>query len=487
LRQQRGWTQEELALKANCSKKTIENIEAGKPKRRPILEEVADALRVQLEEITEPLRRPAVIELNLNRPFDCDEQEFCRTLCERLSLASEPQLISRPSGSVVLALELPARDGDRLIWAVSGGQLCDLHVEAARLVVATDPLKETAFHEPHLLQGPHPQDVPDQPKKRSLLVVDDEPHVRHTLQLLLRDDFEVQVAESADVAMERFHQGRIDLVLADQKMPGRTGVQLLEWVRQQHPRTVRLLMSGYADLDDAIDAINRGHVYHYFTKPWSNDLLPVLRHAAEKFLLERKRDRLVKKLRRSNRKLRQSIRRERERRAATAVTDPLTGLFNRPAMEGLIHQEIHGQIQYPRPWSLGLIEFEVAHPEQLWTKSDEVVKGLARILSSSVRGVDSVGRWDGAQFLVIAHETSELGATRLAERIRTRFAATPLECDGQVIPITLSIGFAVVEGGVHVDFKSMTAIASAALTHAKTADPNRCEIRRVSQPLPKDG
>src|SRR5205823_4657969 len=133
---------------------------------------------------------------------------------------------------------------------------------------------------------------PIPPKKHSLLVVDDEPHVRRTLQLLLQDHFALQVAESADAATECFRAGPIDLILTDQKMPGRTGVQLLEWVRQTHPRTVRLLMSGYAELEDTIDAINRGHVYHYFTKPWPNDLVHVLRHAAEKFELERRRHQL---------------------------------------------------------------------------------------------------------------------------------------------------------------------------------------------------
>src|SRR5437588_7656685 len=83
-------------------------------------------------------------------------------------------------------------------------------------------------------------------------------------------------------------------------MPRRTGVQLLEWVRQHYPRTVRLLMTGYADLEDAVDAINRGNVYHYLMKPWrTEELLSVLRNAAEKFILERNQDELLGELRQS--------------------------------------------------------------------------------------------------------------------------------------------------------------------------------------------
>ena len=78
-------------------------------------------------------------------------------------------------------------------------------------------------------------------------------------------------------------------MLTDQQMPRRTGVQLLEWVREHSPRTVRLLMTGYAELEDAVEAINRGHVYHYLLKPWrTEDCCQILRNAAEKFTLERK-------------------------------------------------------------------------------------------------------------------------------------------------------------------------------------------------------
>src|SRR5206468_937533 len=117
-------------------------------------------------------------------------------------------------------------------------------------------------------------------------------------------DFEVITAGSADGAEEVFARRPIDLILTDQKMPRRTGVQLLEWVRQNHPRTVRLLMTGYAELDDAVDAINRGHVYYYLLKPWrTEELLQILRNAAEKFNLERNQEQLLAELRQLNHEL----------------------------------------------------------------------------------------------------------------------------------------------------------------------------------------
>src|SRR5436190_15819737 len=105
----------------------------------------------------------------------------------------------------------------------------------------------------------------------SLLVVDDEPSILPTLRALLMRDYEVFTASGADEAQRVLESRPIDILLSDQKMPGRTGVQLLEWARTHRPRTIRLLMTGYSELQDAVEAINRGHVYYYLLKPWRND------------------------------------------------------------------------------------------------------------------------------------------------------------------------------------------------------------------------
>src|SRR5947208_5924411 len=89
----------------------------------------------------------------------------------------------------------------------------------------------------------------------------------------------------------------VDVLLSDQKMPHQSGVQLLEWARQHSPRTIRLLMTGFSELEDAVEAINRGHVYYYLLEPWrTEDLLQVLRNAADKFHLERKQERYLEEL-----------------------------------------------------------------------------------------------------------------------------------------------------------------------------------------------
>jgi diguanylate cyclase (GGDEF)-like protein len=335
-------------------------------------------------------------------------------------------------------------------------------------------------------------------RKCSLLVVDDEPYILPTLTALLAAEFEVLTAESVESAQAIFARQPTDLILTDQRMPRQTGIELLEWVRQNHPRTVRLLMTGYAELEDAVDAINRGQVYHYLLKPWrTEELLQILRNAAEKCHLEHARDTLLEQLRQLNSELESRVsERTRaleeanhllERRAQElehlALTDPLTGLLNRRAMEELARFELKHHSRYPSPLTLGLIDidrFKEINTRYLLPGGDEALKSLARILTSSLREVDSVGRIGGDEFLVIARQTNEEGANRLAERIRDTVASTEIYYDEHIIRISVSVSFAVAEIGVSAEFDAMYRLAASAIKEAKDSGRNCFAVRRVA-------
>lgn len=328
--------------------------------------------------------------------------------------------------------------------------------------------------------------------KCRLLVVDDEPYILPTLAALLADSFEVRTADSADAAEEAFRRGPVDIILTDQKMPRRTGIQLLEWVREHSPNTVRLLMTGYAELEDAVDAINRGHVYYYLLKPWrTEELLQILRNAADKYRLERRQDELLAELRQLNRELEQRVaERTRELEQANhllqqrtrelerlALTDPLTGIFNRRAIEELARFELKRHARYPNAVALGILDadhFREINATYLLTGGDAVLRGLANILATSLRETDSVGRVGGEEFLLIARETNEEGAARLAERIRSTVESTPIAYQGQSIAITVSIGFAAADVGVEIEYETMYELAANALRQAKELGRNRC-------------
>jgi signal transduction histidine kinase len=143
--------------------------------------------------------------------------------------------------------------------------------------------------------------------KHTLLVVDDEPDVVKSVQDLLRFDYKVLGATRAADALKLVREQPVHVVLTDQRMPEMTGVEFLRQLREQYPDTVRLLVTGYADIRAVIDAINQGNVYRYITKPWEpEELQAVVREAAERYELVAERKRLMEELRKKNEQLEQS-------------------------------------------------------------------------------------------------------------------------------------------------------------------------------------
>jgi DNA-binding NtrC family response regulator len=122
------------------------------------------------------------------------------------------------------------------------------------------------------------------PKKRPILVVDDETDILHSLRSLLRRDFEVFTANSGAEAMKILENEVIHLVMTDQRMPQMTGVEFLTHVKTDHPEAMRLIFTGYADIRAVIDAINQGNVFRYVSKPWDpEELLAALKEAGEQY------------------------------------------------------------------------------------------------------------------------------------------------------------------------------------------------------------
>lgn len=110
--------------------------------------------------------------------------------------------------------------------------------------------------------------------ERTVLCVDDELNVLRSLKRLLRKEpFRLLTAESGAEALEILEVEKVHLICSDYRMPGMTGTELLSQVAELYPRTVRVVLSGYADIAAIVEAINNGHIYRFLSKPWNDDQL----------------------------------------------------------------------------------------------------------------------------------------------------------------------------------------------------------------------
>ncbi len=137
-----------------------------------------------------------------------------------------------------------------------------------------------------------------------ILYVDDEVNNLNSFKATFRRDYEIHTVESGPEAMEFLKSTEVDIIITDQRMPNMTGVEFLEKVIPVHPDPIRILLTGYTDITAVVDAINKGQVYHYLTKPWEESALRiVIKNAFEIYELRRNNKELTEKLAKVNKQL----------------------------------------------------------------------------------------------------------------------------------------------------------------------------------------
>lgn len=142
------------------------------------------------------------------------------------------------------------------------------------------------------------------PPRHTLLVIDPETEVLRSIDKLLHHDYHVVGTTQSPIALEIMRQQSVHIVIANQRMPAGTGVEFLKKIRVEHPETVRLLLTGSADLKPVQEAIHNGQVYRYITKPWDpEDLRAIVRQAAEHHDLRSRCKQLAHELRAANEEL----------------------------------------------------------------------------------------------------------------------------------------------------------------------------------------
>jgi response regulator RpfG family c-di-GMP phosphodiesterase len=117
--------------------------------------------------------------------------------------------------------------------------------------------------------------------RHCVLIVDDEPDVCDSVQNLLRREFRVLKAHSAEEGYRIMQEEEVHIVMSDQRMPQITGIEMLTRLKARHPHAIRMLFTGFADLESIIAAINQGHIFQFLKKPWQpEELLAAVRQAA---------------------------------------------------------------------------------------------------------------------------------------------------------------------------------------------------------------
>jgi signal transduction histidine kinase len=143
-----------------------------------------------------------------------------------------------------------------------------------------------------------------EPRCHTLLVVDDEADVLDSLRHLFHRDYTVLTATSGALALEHLDRSSVHLILSDQRMPGMTGDAFLTEARRRNPEAIRMMFTGYADLQAVINAVNEGHIFRYIVKPWDTaELQGIMRQAAALYDLIADRKRLIGELREANSQL----------------------------------------------------------------------------------------------------------------------------------------------------------------------------------------
>jgi len=230
-------------------------------------------------------------------------------------------------------------------------------------------------------------------KKPHILYVDDEEFNLTSFKATFRPFYTVHTAVSASDGTAILNQHPIELIITDQRMPGVTGVEFLEHVRAVHPKPIRMVLTGFADIEAIIDSINKGGVYRYITKPWEeDDLKMVIDGAIETYRLRGENSRLLEHLARYNDELERTVA---ERTAELKYKSDELEVINRSVIEQnkhitkLSHENVYllmlaGQdLQHPTKDILRTAEHGIERGSKL--SADDAVAHLSTIKNAATR------------------------------------------------------------------------------------------------------
>jgi response regulator RpfG family c-di-GMP phosphodiesterase len=133
--------------------------------------------------------------------------------------------------------------------------------------------------------------------KINVLYIDDEENNLISFKATFRIKYNVHTAISGEAAKKVLETHPIDIIITDQRMPAMTGVEFLESILDEYPEPMRILLTGYADMNAVIDAVNKGKIFHYLSKPWNEEELDMtIKRAYEVYRIRKDEKELTEQL-----------------------------------------------------------------------------------------------------------------------------------------------------------------------------------------------
>jgi two-component system cell cycle response regulator len=297
-----------------------------------------------------------------------------------------------------------------------------------------------------------------------VLVADDSSIYRKLVEHALSEkQYAILFAKSGREAIDLFSEHQPSLVITDWMMPDLSGIELCEHIRNHTRQTYTyiIILTGITEKNKLVKGLAAG-ADDYLTKPFHSDEL-LARVGVGRRIMELHRQLEAKNL------LLEEL----------ALTDSLTGLPNRRAIEDWATRQLSGAARYGFPFLVVLADldhFKTVNDTHGHDAGDAVLKKFSTILKANSRRSDICGRVGGEEFLFILTHTTQENARVVIERIRAELEATKFDFDGGSLTVTASFGLAGFEGTQAPDFNRLVSQADAALYAAKRTGRNRIEI-----------
>jgi len=307
------------------------------------------------------------------------------------------------------------------------------------------------------------------PKKR-VLIAEDDPVSRHLLKsVLAKWDYDVIVLTDGSAALRALESDDAPrLAILDWMMPGMEGPQICARIRERknRPYIYVLLLTARSEKRDLLHGLELG-ADDYLTKPFDSEELRARLLVGERILT-----------------LQDDLIAAREELRFRATHDVLTGVANRAAVMDALRGELSRQVREQR--SFGVILVDIDHFKNVNDTfghlcGDEVLRGVTRRMKECVRPYDTLGRYGGEEFLIIASDVDSSGVMALGERIRHLVQSKPVVTQAGEVRVTVSLGAAVSAGARNADPQMLLRLADQALYRAKDNGRNRCELATMPE------